>query len=353
MGLLRYLPLLLLLLSASAVVGGESLSASDHEARFEAWCAEHGKTYATPGERSVRLAAFPENAAFVAAHNNTANSGPGGPSYTLALNACAAFPHHLRHESPPPPSSSYLKSHHMLDPDPGSPNPSPCSYLLHADADDKALIQTPGGANPSPGARSPPRSRCRSSTRRRTSPRSSTPSPPPRTRSCCAASSSAAPPSPTRRRSATSPSVLNDSFLSTSCHLLSYSLQHADCAGAVFYSIMRGALVAAQSTNDSLLKKTADALTKWKDLLRNYTKTVDEEDTLLEGPLLISPLFSKILPYLYDKEVVSEDAILRWAEEKENADESDKVFVKQSDVFIQWLKEAEEEEDDEDDEEEE
>ena len=43
----------------------------------------------------------------------------------------------------------------------------------------------------------------------------------------------------------------------------------------------------------------------------------------------------QILPYLYDKEVVSEDAILRWAEEKENADESDKVFVKQSDAFIQ------------------
>ena len=43
----------------------------------------------------------------------------------------------------------------------------------------------------------------------------------------------------------------------------------------------------------------------------------------------------QILPYLYDKEVVSEDAILRWAEEKANADESDKVFVKQSDAFIQ------------------
>ncbi|XP_044950804.1 uncharacterized protein LOC123401140 [Hordeum vulgare subsp. vulgare] len=67
----------------------------------------------------------------------------------------------------------------------------------------------------------------------------------------------------------------------TSCKRLSYSLQHADCAGAVFYSIMRGALVAAQSTNDSLLKKTADALTKWKDLLRNYTKTVDEEMEIL------------------------------------------------------------------------
>ena len=42
----------------------------------------------------------------------------------------------------------------------------------------------------------------------------------------------------------------------------------------------------------------------------------------------------QILPYLYDKEIVSEVAILRWAEEKENADEPDKVFVKQSDAFI-------------------
>jgi hypothetical protein len=28
---------------------------------------------------------------------------------------------------------------------------------------------------------------------------------------------------------------------------------------------------------ESILKATAEALTKWKDLLRNYTKTVDEE----------------------------------------------------------------------------
>ncbi|KAG2662455.1 hypothetical protein PVAP13_1KG538800 [Panicum virgatum] len=58
---------------------------------------------------------------------------------------------------------------------------------------------------------------------------------------------------------------------------LAYSLQHADCAGAVFYSVMKSALVAAQSTNDTLLKTTAEALGKWKDLLRNYTKTIDEE----------------------------------------------------------------------------
>jgi len=31
------------------------------------------------------------------------------------------------------------------------------------------------------------------------------------------------------------------------------------------------------SFSDTLLKTTADALGKWKDLVRNYTKTVDEE----------------------------------------------------------------------------
>jgi len=154
---------------------------------------------------------------------------------------------------------------------------------------------------------------------------------------------------------------------------LAYSLQHADCAGAVFYSVMKSALVAAQSTNDTLLKTTAEALGKckpfsdtllkttaealgkWKDLLRNYTKTVDEEMEILlkfeemcqETTKEFSPLFSKILPYLYNEDVVSEDAIMRWAEEKEHADESDKVFVKQSEAFIQWLKEAEEEDDEE------
>lgn len=45
--------------------------------------------------------------------------------------------------------------------------------------------------------------------------------------------------------------------------------------------------------------------------------------------------WTQILTYLYNTDVVSEDAILRWAEEKEHADESDKVFVKQSEAFIQ------------------
>lgn len=95
MPFVSYLLLLPLLLSASAAAaaasgGGGNLS--DYEALFEAWCAERGKAYATPGERAARLAAFADNAAFVAAHNARAGAGQS-PSYTLALNAYADLTH--------------------------------------------------------------------------------------------------------------------------------------------------------------------------------------------------------------------------------------------------------------------
>lgn len=44
---------------------------------------------------------------------------------------------------------------------------------------------------------------------------------------------------------------------------------------------------------------------------------------------------SQILHLLYDKDIIQEEAVLNWAAEKEGADESDKVFVKQSEKFIQ------------------
>jgi hypothetical protein len=50
------------------------------------------------------------------------------------------------------PSSYFPKSPHPPDP---TPSRSPCSYLLHADADDEALIQFPG-PNPSLGGASAP-----------------------------------------------------------------------------------------------------------------------------------------------------------------------------------------------------
>ena len=38
---------------------------------------------------------------------------------------------------------------------------------------------------------------------------------------------------------------------------------------------------------------------------------------------------------MYDKDIVVEDAILSWEDEKRDADEADKIFVKQAQRFIQ------------------
>ena len=43
----------------------------------------------------------------------------------------------------------------------------------------------------------------------------------------------------------------------------------------------------------------------------------------------------QILCFMYDKDIIEEDAILNWEDEKRDADESDKVFVKQAQKFIQ------------------
>jgi hypothetical protein len=93
----RLLAPLLLLLSAwaaAAATTGGDLSA--YEAQFVAWCAEHGRAYATPEEQAARLAVFADNAAFVAAHNARANAAvnSSAPTYTLALNSFADLTHH-------------------------------------------------------------------------------------------------------------------------------------------------------------------------------------------------------------------------------------------------------------------
>ncbi|KAM0881382.1 hypothetical protein ACQ4PT_032955 [Festuca glaucescens] len=99
MAFLAHLPALLLLLLLSATGAWQrSLPVSEYEPLFDAWCAEHGKSYASPGERAARLAAFADNAAFVAAHNagggnGNGNAGGSAPSYTLALNAFADLTH--------------------------------------------------------------------------------------------------------------------------------------------------------------------------------------------------------------------------------------------------------------------
>ncbi|KAL1194646.1 hypothetical protein V5N11_031467 [Cardamine amara subsp. amara] len=138
---------------------------------------------------------------------------------------------------------------------------------------------------------------------------------------------------------------------------LAYNMDSADCAGAVFHSMMRLAVDTPHNSASELYRNAASIITKWKGVLGFYVKHIDEqievimkfEEMCQEDYAELVPLFAQILHFLYDKDVVQEDAILRWGEEKAGADESDKVYLIQSEAFIQWRKEASEEEDEEED----
>ncbi|XP_044482307.1 translation initiation factor eIF-2B subunit epsilon-like [Mangifera indica] len=134
---------------------------------------------------------------------------------------------------------------------------------------------------------------------------------------------------------------------------LSFNMTSADCAGALFYSMMKLALETSHTSANELYRTTVNVISTWQKLLKSYLPEIDEEievilkfeEICLESAKEFSPLFARILHLLYDKDILEEDAILRWAAEKEGADESDKIFVKQAEKLIQWLKEASEEDD--------
>lgn len=133
---------------------------------------------------------------------------------------------------------------------------------------------------------------------------------------------------------------------------LSYNMSSADCAGAIFYSVMKLALETPRSSTSELYRSAAKVITTWQKLIKHYLPSQDEEievilkfeEMCLESGKEFSPLFAQILHLMYDKDILQEESILGWAAEKEEAEESDKIFLKQSEKFIQWLNEASEEE---------
>ncbi|CAJ2674542.1 unnamed protein product [Trifolium pratense] len=136
---------------------------------------------------------------------------------------------------------------------------------------------------------------------------------------------------------------------------LSYNKIAADCAGALFYAMMKYAVDMPHSSAERLTQNVQAVLAKWKKVLTSYLNDMDEqievilkfEEMCLESAKEYAPLFAQILHYMYNEDIIEEDAILSWEDEKKEADESDKVFVKQAQTFIQWLKEAPEEDEEE------
>ncbi|XP_039021865.1 translation initiation factor eIF-2B subunit epsilon-like, partial [Hibiscus syriacus] len=148
---------------------------------------------------------------------------------------------------------------------------------------------------------------------------------------------------------------VDNAVLEVNALRLSYNMASVNCAGAIFYSMMKLAVESPHNSASELHKNAADIISKWQKLLKSFLHDIDEEievilkfeEMCLESAKEFATLFPQILHLLYDKEILQEDALLRWADEKEGADEADKVFLKRSEKFIQWLKEAEEEDDEE------
>ncbi|KAI3902222.1 hypothetical protein MKW92_043916 [Papaver armeniacum] len=132
---------------------------------------------------------------------------------------------------------------------------------------------------------------------------------------------------------------------------LSYNMTPLNCAGAVFAAVMKLALQTPHGTKPELLKNVVSIITTWRDLLRHYIHSTDEqiesimrfEEMCSDSARDFSPMFENILHELYNKDILDEEAILLWASEKDGADAADRVFVNKAQNFIKWLKEAEEE----------
>lgn len=109
------------------------------------------------------------------------------------------------------------------------------------------------------------------------------------------------------------------------------AIDFADYAEAIFHTMMKLSLGMPHNSANESRQNVASVLNTWPQLLMFYTEDVDDhilillkfEEMCLESTKELSPYFPMIMPMLYDKDILTEDAILRWADEKKDAEESD------------------------------
>ncbi|KAI8107409.1 hypothetical protein M9435_002440 [Picochlorum sp. BPE23] len=109
-----------------------------------------------------------------------------------------------------------------------------------------------------------------------------------------------------------------------------------------------------------LLKKALGTMQRWASLLQKFLKNEDDQVEVLltleefcneEGDFetsgekgkFFAEIFPQLLKIMYELDVITEQAFLAWAEEKELASEHEKKFLHLAAPFLQWLEEAEEE----------
>ena len=117
-----------------------------------------------------------------------------------------------------------------------------------------------------------------------------------------------------------------------------------------------------------LLARARLLLGRWGPLLRRFLRDGDDQVELLltleefcgeEGCFastisahgaLFAAVFKELLHLLYEADVVDEDALLAWADEKAEADASERRFLERAMPLIEWLREASSEEEGEEEE---
>jgi len=116
--------------------------------------------------------------------------------------------------------------------------------------------------------------------------------------------------------------------------------------------------VGDKASRAKFLQHLKNLVNEWGNLLQRFLKNEDDQVELLltfeeycsddgvfhaENGSMCTDAFCQVLQLLYDSDVISEEALLSWAEEKESAEESDKVFLHKAKPFLSWLAEADSE----------
>ncbi|KAJ9526674.1 hypothetical protein QJQ45_017554, partial [Haematococcus lacustris] len=156
----------------------------------------------------------------------------------------------------------------------------------------------------------------------------------------------------------------------------------ADCARYIFTTILAMCLPAPAWVKEEyaplflqrgaslpgkaeLLRAFGAKLVEWGPLLQRFLRSHDDQVEVLltfeeycssegvfegqgEHGAAFADLFEAVLKLLYDKDILAEEAMLAWADEKEHGDEEDKTYVLKAAKLLDWLRTADE--DDEDDE---
>lgn len=137
-------------------------------------------------------------------------------------------------------------------------------------------------------------------------------------------------------------------------------LEHYDVGRIELITNTRAHTCYMQEGKLALLKRVAQQLKTWASLLQKFLRSDDDQIEVLltleefcagEGDFensgekgeSFTPIFPQLLKLMYELDILSENAILSWAEEKEHASDHEKRFLELAAPFIAWLEEAEEE----------